>query len=289
MSDDEYLALSLSDDSWCCATCWREALPFHDCSTIHSTSSSDDFPPSAVLASPVSSSSQNSSFSIFYSNCRSLLPKLDLLRTSVLTSSPSVVALVETWLDSSISDLEIFIPGYSIIRLDRNRHGGGILFYIKNEITILSSFASPSIELLTVDLHLSKHSPLLCLYYRPPSSSLSDLNSFLLNTPIKRLKSFILLGDFNINLLPNSANTPLHQELSSLTDQLDLHQIVSEPTRCSNRSSSLIDLVFTSDPSAVTCSTLHPLWSSDHKSLSLALSWSVPSPHPVHRTIWRYS
>ena len=74
-----------------------------------------------------------------------------------------------------------------------------------------------------------------------------------------------------------------------MTDQLDLHQIVSEPTRCSIRSSSLIDLVFTSDPSAVTCSTLHPLGSSDHKSLSLALSWSVPSPHPVHRTIWRYS
>ena len=129
-------------------------------------------------------------------------------------------------------------------------------------------------------------------YYRPPSSSssLGDLNSVLLSTPIQKFKSFILLGNFNIKFLPNSTNTPLHQELSAITDQLDLHQIVSEPTRCSTRSSSLIDLVFTPNPSAMTFySTLHPLGSSDHKTLFLSLSWTVPSPCSIHLTIWRYS
>ena len=103
MSDDEYQSLSLSNDSWCCATCWREAL--HDCSTFPIDSFSDDSPASVDLSTPLTFSSPlKSSFSVFYSNCQSLLPKLDLLYASVLAFLPAVVALVETWLDSSIPD-----------------------------------------------------------------------------------------------------------------------------------------------------------------------------------------
>ena len=40
---------------------------------------------------------------------------------------PCVVCLVETWLDSSIDDVEISIQGYTIVRRDHSRHGGGIL------------------------------------------------------------------------------------------------------------------------------------------------------------------
>ena len=45
------------------------------------------------------------------------------------------MCLVEIWLDTAISDSEIAIQGYTIIRFDRNRHGGGVLFYINNLFT----------------------------------------------------------------------------------------------------------------------------------------------------------
>lgn len=45
---------------------------------------------------------------------------------------PHGVCITETWLDDDISDSELFIPGYVMVRLDRSRHGGGIIMYIKS-------------------------------------------------------------------------------------------------------------------------------------------------------------
>ena len=40
------------------------------------------------------------------------------------------MCIVETWLSEDITDSEIFLFNYQIARLDRNRHGGGILIFI---------------------------------------------------------------------------------------------------------------------------------------------------------------
>jgi len=50
-------------------------------------------------------------------------------------SSPDVICIVESWLDYTIADSEIFIQGYSIVRLDRSRHGGGVLIFVNNQFT----------------------------------------------------------------------------------------------------------------------------------------------------------
>ena len=49
-----------------------------------------------------------------------------------LSEKPDVVCIVETWLDETILDSEISIADFSVVRLDRNRHGGGIVRYVKN-------------------------------------------------------------------------------------------------------------------------------------------------------------
>ena len=46
-----------------------------------------------------------------------------------------IVCLVETWLCMDILDMKISIPNYSIVRLDRNRHGGGVAMYIRNSVS----------------------------------------------------------------------------------------------------------------------------------------------------------
>ena len=52
---------------------------------------------------------------------------MDELRALCLLEEPHCVFIVESWLSQDIADSELFIPNYSIVRLDRNRHGGGVL------------------------------------------------------------------------------------------------------------------------------------------------------------------
>ena len=74
----------------------------------------------------------DSNVSILYYNARSILPKLACLRAEAVANNPSIICIVETWLSENISDSEISIENYQIVRLNRNRHGGGVLVYIHN-------------------------------------------------------------------------------------------------------------------------------------------------------------
>lgn len=63
-------------------------------------------------------------------NARSLLPKISELRYLANKTTAAIISVTETWLDSSVTNSEIKIEGYSIVRRDRNRHGGGVCTYI---------------------------------------------------------------------------------------------------------------------------------------------------------------
>jgi len=41
-----------------------------------------------------------------------------------------MLCISETWLSPDIKDNELSIDGYRIFRLDRNRHGGGVVLVI---------------------------------------------------------------------------------------------------------------------------------------------------------------
>ena len=48
------------------------------------------------------------------------------------------MSINETNLDETITDNEIYIPGYDIVRLDRlTNGGGGVCFYVKNSINFI--------------------------------------------------------------------------------------------------------------------------------------------------------
>ena len=59
-----------------------------------------------------------------------MYPKLDFLKTECVDRKPDIVCLTETWLDNGITNDELSIPDFNLIRLDRNRHGGGVALYI---------------------------------------------------------------------------------------------------------------------------------------------------------------
>ena len=71
-------------------------------------------------------------------NVRSLAPKIDEVREFMMENEINLSFLTETWLNDSITDSVVSIPGFTIIRKDRsiNNHGG-ICIYIRDGDTKL--------------------------------------------------------------------------------------------------------------------------------------------------------
>ena len=126
---------------------------------------------SGNASDPTSSLLSSNWCSIYYSNCCSLVPKLDHLQAIAASVAPTVIAACETWLDETVPDSILFIPNYHIIRRNRNRHGGGLLLYIHDDIPSTCLHRHATLELLTVELRLRQGPLLIVLYYRPPSSA----------------------------------------------------------------------------------------------------------------------
>ena len=208
MDGEEYTHLQNSTDPWCCKKYLDEALPFFsvsnsdsifDCSSS-SSSSSPSTPSVCNTTQPQLPTPPHLTF--LNLNCRSLLPKLDDLRVFAEAQSPDVITLCETWLDDSIKNDEVAIEGYVLVRRDRNRHGGGIGVYIRESLSFSQTLIHASVEFLLISLNLKSWNLLCGLFYRPPSSphAVATLESALESLPPAKLKSLILLGDFNIKL-----------------------------------------------------------------------------------------
>ena len=99
-------------------------------------------------------------------NVRSILPKMSELKIIALKSKAAVISLSETWLDSSVTDSEIYIDNYSVVRNDRDRHGGGVCCYVRNDIAFTA---------------------------RPDLNIMNDEISFLLNFFYQRLNPLLLV------------------------------------------------------------------------------------------------
>ena len=206
-------------------------------------------------------------------------------------SKPHVICITESWLDTHISDQELSIDGYNIIRRDRNRHGGGVALYISTNLSYKIIFVGTSIECIFVTVEISSCKVNVCVFYCPPSSNveylenlynnLSSFYPFLLN-------NFILIGDFNIDFLVQ--NHPHLPHLLSIVNSFMLHLVVTSPTHYSHsQSPSIIDLAFLSHPHYLkSCSTIPPLANSDHMGLLIKylLPTHIKRPRTVRRTVW---
>ena len=74
---------------------------------------------------------------------RSLVNHIDELRVLLATSLIDVLAINETWLNPTISDNDVYIPGYDIIRRDRafksadGKTYGGVCFYVHSSVNFI--------------------------------------------------------------------------------------------------------------------------------------------------------
>ena len=120
---------------------------------------------------------------ISHLNIRTLLPNLDQIRSLISNERIHILCLNETRLDHTISDSEISIPGFSVFRNDRDRHGGGVAVYISNSLSysVIDNLFSQHLEMVWLQVRSSCNKPfLLCSVYKP-----SRLNNIINNIIIQ--------------------------------------------------------------------------------------------------------
>ena len=115
-----------------------------------------------------------------------------------------ILVITETKLDSSFPKSQFLIEGYSEpYRQDRNRQGGGVLIYVREDIPskILTRHCFPEdIEGIYIEINLRKTKLLLLGSYHPPSQP--DEYYFKcvgesLDVYNQSYEKFLLVGDFN--------------------------------------------------------------------------------------------
>ena len=67
-------------------------------------------------------------------NVSSLLKHKDELEILMTENKIDIILINETKLDDTIRDKQVAIECFSLLRLNRNRHGGGVAFYIRETV-----------------------------------------------------------------------------------------------------------------------------------------------------------
>ena len=148
-------------------------------------------------------------------NINSLVRHIDELRIFMSSTKMDLLCINETKCDSSISDHEVCLPGFELVRRDRSvngRRGGGICIYIQSNLNFIERYdlISETLENLIVEIKKPRSkSILVSTWYRPPDSPTSHFSEFEKMIGLKDAENleYFLLGDLNIDCLSTN-NSP---------------------------------------------------------------------------------
>lgn len=186
-------------------------------------------------------------------NVRSLLTGFQELVQIIHDENFDVVAITESWLTPDILDEAVNIPGYHFIRNDRLSRGGGTGIYVINNlkyeiIDSIDNSPNANLEQLWIKLHLKNTIIAVGTIYRPPAGNLQlciDQLDTVLSTILPTVDDVICIGDVNVNLL--NLNNPITDTFNAY----NFSQLINEPTRITNITSSLLDPVFVTNPEKI--------------------------------------
>ena len=205
-------------------------------------------------------------------NVNSLPAHKDEVETLLKDQGIHILALNETKVDDNYPSDLLQIDGYRFVRHDRNRDGGGVGFYISNTIVadVRDDLPYFSLEARCIEVKPVKaKSFFVVTWYRPPSDHVDTfdrLDQFFRVLDAED-KEIILLGDTNCNVgAPQDDHDipPCTKRIVEFYDTFGLQQLISEPTRETASSSTIIDHIATNDPRNVVESGVLQTCISDH-------------------------
>ena len=223
---------------------------------------------------PIDHFTKSNGIKIMHQNIRGLLNQKDNLE-AIITEKDSfdIFTLSETHIIENHhqdNDNLYKLEGYRFLK--RNRpvgKGGGEAVYITDKLkfVIREDLEMKGIECLWLEIILEKAKNFLVgVIYRPPDNSLytnkdfnQDLNLMLSNVNKCSLET-IILGDLNVNFLVKND----HKDIKNIFNVQSFDQIIQKPTRVTENTSSLIDVVFTNQPKQISNQDVFALSLSDH-------------------------
>ena len=245
-------------------------------------------------------------FQFGHLNARSLNrdDKFDEISELVKENGFDVFAVTETWLNDRVPNDCLQIPGYNpIIRLDRHqRMGGGVAFFTGNSVVVKRrlDLELAAVEFLWIEFRI-KHFDILCgVCYRPPDNDSVSLDNFfeyfqLVLDKIRQLPKqyfIVMLGDFNAHydVANPSGNSEVGGKLYSFLESNNLAQLITEPTRVTSNSSTILDLVITNCPERFSASgTLSPPSNCDHSVIFVSMNLITHRSRSYKRQVWNFN
>ncbi len=250
-------------------------------------------------------------------NARSLLSGVDLNKhlesqyslldeiyeTLVYVNEFDIIAIGETWLSDNVSDSDLTLSGYHVpFYKHRGARGGGVMLYVKEHIGAIhrTDLEKNNTEILWAEIRLQSKKVLLGVAYRPPGMTslqvddfLDSLNDQIENAANENPDALLLLGDFNdrcVHWDDRHASSEMGLKFYNFIHDRNLFQLVDEPTRITDTSDSLLDLIITDSPGFIdNVNTLPPLSDLDHNIIYGQLTFSSDRPINIRRLVWNYN
>ena len=202
-----------------------------------------------------------------------------------------IFGVSETNFKSDTPQCLIDFEGFKFFGCNRNKGKcGGVGLYINDQFKtkrVYFNYKLPQPEMVFVECTFRNTVILVGVIYKSPSISYKKYEEILeiVATITTKYTNVILLGDYNINFLkPNLPETKFFKK--EILEPFGLEQIVAKPTRVTEKSKTLIDLILVNNPAMVSCTdVIEFAGASDH--CLVFLSYSVKRPKFKAKTITR--
>ena len=225
------------------------------------------------------------SLKIGHLNARSIPKQFDELNRLVHDTNFDILGISETWLNSGVPDNRVNIFGYKTVRRDRiGARGGGVCFYIADCISfkiIDTSHVHDVPEMLWVEMMFGKCKMAVGVMYRSPKVHVNIFNDLadVINYVRNSYNHCILLGDFNVDMLIDQAGKDYF--LNTVLYPCSLSQVIETPTRVTETTESLIDLICVNNSEHVHFADAVDMPGiSDHHLIYMAYSFKQPKFKP---------
>ncbi len=226
----------------------------------------------------------------------------DIYECLVYINEFDVIAISETWLKDNVREDALDLAGYQLpLCKNRATRGGGVMLYVRDYIGAIHrpDLESNDTEVLWVELRLKDKKVLFATCYRPPGASALQVDAFIdsfsnqiENAMNENPDALIMVGDFNDRCThwdDRHDRSEMGLKFYNYLNDVNLFQLVNEPTRITEDSASLLDLIVTDSPGYIdNINVLPPIGDLDHNIVCGHLQFVTDKPASIRRTVWHY-
>ena len=215
--------------------------------------------------------------------------KFNEIKTWLQSGRLDVLIISETKIDATFPNSMFHVEGFRLSRRDRKAGGGGLMVFVRSDICFIrvkelkglssDTWSTFKTESIVLKVKLPKTWITVVGIYRPPSIVRSQWTrelSVLFEAVSSLTNTVFLAGDLNADLL---APDKQHRDGRALLDLLDIFNLdclITEPTRTTKTTETLLDLILTNDKKKVLTSGVVDTQLSDHSLVYTILRLSVP-------------